>query len=152
MTGALTCPLHNGLRMVAQPTQETVSMIGVAYCTLSDKFQIQNLEVYFDQNEPMSSMVKNNNSPLGLPAKGKTAGGVDVQLKAAPSQAKPGLERQKLTARDSSSNNISDVNKSVQKAQVEKQHLEPEEGASPNTASPGRGVLGSLWNMLGSGS
>ena len=59
--------------MVAQPTQEVVSMVGVAYCTLNDKMQIQDLEVYFDQNEPMNSMVKLKNNPL-LPAKGKRAG------------------------------------------------------------------------------
>ena len=51
MTGPLTCPLQNGLRMTAQPTNEVVSMIGMAYVTLNDKYQIQDLEVYFDQNE-----------------------------------------------------------------------------------------------------
>ena len=147
MTGPLTCPLHNGLRMVAQPTGEVVSMTGVAYCTLSDKFQIQNLEVYFDQNEPMASMVKQNTSSLGLPVKGKTAGGVDVELKAAPPQGQAGPERRKLIARDNSNSNVTDVKRSVQKAQVEKQYKEPEE-----TAASGKRILGSLWSMLGSGS
>lgn len=41
MTGPLTCPLQNGLRMTAQPTNEVVSMIGMAYATLNDKYQIQ---------------------------------------------------------------------------------------------------------------
>ena len=60
MTGPLTCPLQNGLRMTAKPTNEVVCVIGMAYATLNDKFQIQDLEVYFDQNEPMSSMVRIN--------------------------------------------------------------------------------------------
>ena len=144
MTGPLTCPLHNGLRMVAQPTQEVVSMIGVGCCTLNDKMQIQDLEVYFDQNEPMNSMVRLKNNPL-LPAKGKTAGGVDVEVKAVPAQVQAGPERQKLIARDNSSNRVTDVRGSVQKAQIEKQYSEPVE-----SVSQGKGILGGLWGMLGS--
>lgn len=100
MTGPLTCPLHNGLRMVAQPTNEDISMLGVAFCSLNEKFQIQDLEVYFDQTEPMNSMVKINGSPMGLPAKGKTPGGVDMEMKPITTPVSP--ERVKaITRRDS---------------------------------------------------
>ena len=44
--------------MTAKPTNEVVSVIGMAYLTLNSRFQILDLEVYFDQNEPMSSMVR----------------------------------------------------------------------------------------------
>ena len=46
--------------MTAQPTNEVVCVIGMAYASISPTFQIQDLEVYFDQNEPMSSMVRIN--------------------------------------------------------------------------------------------
>ncbi|DBB08879.1 hypothetical protein WJX82_007642 [Trebouxia sp. C0006] len=138
MTGPLTCPLHNGLRMVAQPTNEVVSLTGVAFCTLSDKFQIQNLEVYFDQNEPMNSMVKINNSPIGLPAKGKTAGGVDVELKPPGPQASP--ERKKAINRgDSTASSVAEARKPEPQKPLEKQF------SSPDQQEGGTGIWGGIW-------
>ena len=142
MTGPLTCPLHNGLRMVAQPTNEVVSLTGVAFCTLSDKFQIQNLEVYFDQNEPMNSMVKVNNSPIGLPAKGKTAGGVEVELKPPGPQASP--ERKKaITRDDKTASSLAETRKPEPQMPLEKQF------SSPNQQEGSTGVWGGIrgwWN------
>ena len=146
MTGSLTCPLHNGLRMVAQPTNEVVSMTGVAFCSLSDKYQIQNLEVYFDQNEPMNSMLKVNGSPIGVPSLGKTAGGVDVKLK--PPGPQPTAERKKVIMRnDSTASNNSESKKAlpVARAQLEKQFSAPNE-----EQSTGKGIWGGIRGMLGS--
>ena len=144
MAGPLTCPLHNGLRMVAQPTNEVVSMVGVAFCTLSEKYQIQDLEIYFDQNEPVNSMVKVNNSPIGLPAKGKTAGGVEVELKPPGPQASP--ERRKaITRTDSSASNTPEGRKALPRAPIEKQFSGPEEGAEA-----GRGIWGGIRGLWGS--
>ncbi len=143
MTGPLTCPLHNGLQMVAQPTNEVVSMTGVAFCTLSDKFQIQNLEVYFDQNEPMNSMVKVNNSPFGLPAKGKTAGGVDVELKPPGPQASP--ERKKaITRGDNTASSVAETRKPEPQRPLEKQF------SSPDQQEGGTGIWGGIRGWWGS--
>lgn len=40
--------------MCAQPTREVVTISGIAVCVLSPDFKIQELEVYFDQSQPMS--------------------------------------------------------------------------------------------------
>ena len=146
MTGPLTCPLHNGMRMVAQPTNENVSMIGVAFCSLNDKFQIQDLEVYFDQNEPMNSMVKVNGSPLGLPAKGKTPGGVEMELKPITTPVSP--ERKKaITRNDGQAGRASEARRTVTKAPLEKQvSIESDEFDSEAT---GKGILSNIWGLLG---
>ena len=142
MTGPLTCPLHKGLRMVAQPTNEVDSLTGVAFCTLSDKFQIQNLEVYFDQNEPMNSMVKVINSPIGLP-KGKTAGGVDIELKPPGPQASP--ERKKaITRDDSTASSVAETRKPEPQKPLEKQF------SSPDEQEGGTGILGKVRGWWGS--
>lgn len=142
MTGPLTCPLHNGLRMVAQPTNEVISMVGVAYCSLNEKFQIVDLEIYFDQNEPMNSMVKVGGSPLGLPAKGKTIGGVDVELKP-PSSAQASAERKRVITRtDSRSSSFSEAMVTA-RGQLEKQF------SAPSEDEPGNSIWGGIKGWLG---
>ena len=152
MTGALTCPLHNGLRMIAQPTMETISVIGMAYCTLSDKFQIQNLEVFFDQNEPMSSMVKVSGSPMGLPTKGKTPGGVDVEMK--PNNSPVSSERRKAITRRKEDDDGEQLSHAVEPRRA-RTHEPLEKAFSTESdglqsEGSGKGILGSIWGLLGS--
>lgn len=147
MTGPLTCPLHNGLRMIAQPTGELVSMVGVAYCTLNDKFQIQDLEVYFDQGEPMNSMVKVSGSPLGLPAKGKTPGGVDIEMKPITTPVSP--ERVKaITRTDNHAGHASASGRAVATPPFERYSLTESE----EDDAGGKGILSGIWGLLRSGS
>ena len=146
MTGPLTCPLHNGLRMVAQPTNEVVSMIGVAFCSLNDKFQIQDLEVYFDQNEPMNSMVKVNGSPLGLPAKGKTPGGVELEMKPITTPVSP--ERKRAVTRTAGQpGSATEAQRRNVKAPLEKQFSTASDEF--DSEATGKGILSSIWGLLG---
>ena len=143
MTGPLTCPLHNGLRMIAQPTGELVSMVGVAYCSVNDKFQIQDLEVYFDQGEPMNSMVKVNGSPLGLPAKGKTPGGVDIAMKPITTPVSP--ERVKaITRTNDHAGHTSESERAVVNPPLERYRSTESE----DDDSGDQGILRGIWGMF----
>lgn len=145
MTGPLTCPLHNGLRMVAQPTNEVVSMLGVAFCSLNDKFQIQDLEVYFDQTEPMNSMIKVNGSPMGLPAKGKTPGGVDMEMKPITTPVSP--ERVKaITRTEGHSGYTKETGRTMATPALDRQPSSDsdEDGALPS----GKTILSGIWGLL----
>lgn len=145
MTGPLTCPLHNGLRMVAQPTNEVVSMLGVAFCSLNDKFQIQDLEVYFDQTEPMNSMVKVNGSPLGLPAKGKTPGGVEMEMKPITTPVSP--ERVKaITRTENQSGYVTETGRAIAAPALDRQpSLESDED---DAVPSGKTILSGIWGLL----
>lgn len=149
MTGPLTCPLHNGLRMVAQPTNEVVSMLGVACCSLNDKFQIQDLEVYFDQTEPMNSMVKVNGSPLGLPAKGKTPGGVEMEMKPVTTPVSP--ERVKaITRTESQSGYTKETGRTMVTPTHDRQHSSDSD--KDDAVTSGRTMLSDtlsgIWGLL----
>ena len=145
MTGALTCPLHNGLRMVAQPTNEDVSMVGVAFCSLNDKYQIQNLEVYFDQTEPMNSMVKVNGSPMGLPAKGKTPGGVDMEMKPITTPVSPG--RVKAITRTEGRDGYTQENGRAMVSPPLNRQLSSDSNEYDSALS-GKGILSGIWGLM----
>ncbi|KAK9791845.1 hypothetical protein WJX73_000514 [Symbiochloris irregularis] len=57
MTGQLHCPLSNGMTIIAQPTMEQHGMSGCALARLDADFRMESLELYFDQQQPMASMV-----------------------------------------------------------------------------------------------
>lgn len=134
MTGPLTCPLHNGLRMTAQPTNEVVSMTGFAYATLNNKFQIQNLEVYFDQNEPMSSMVR-----LSAPGPGDFAKGT------APARS---AEKPKAADKVRSQSEVS--SRTPSQAEMRKLDVSNSfrEGTPRQQAQTSRSIWGSIMNLL----
>lgn len=134
MTGPLTCPLHNGLRMTAQPTNEVVSMVGVAFATLNNKYQIQNLEVYFDQNEPMSSMVRIGPADL---IKGKARTQVAEKAKAS----------------SKGRNAIGDTSRTPSQAEMSKLDISnsSHEGTPRQQAQTTRSIWGSVMSFLAPG-
>lgn len=117
-------------------------MTGVAYCSLSEKFQIQDLEVYFDQGEPMNSMVKVNGSPVGLPAKGKTPGGVDIEMKPITTPVSP--ERVKaITRTNNHAGHTSETGRETIPEQLERyRSTDSDDGAG------GKGILSGVWGLL----
>ena len=72
MTGRLQCPLSNGMTILAQPTMEEHGMTGSALARVDADFRMVDLEIYFDQQQPMASMVKIGRlpgaSPKGTPS------------------------------------------------------------------------------------
>ena len=63
MSGRLQCPLSNGMTIVAKPTMQEHGMCGSAMARLDSGFRMTELEIYFDQQQPMASMVKQATNP-----------------------------------------------------------------------------------------
>ncbi|CAG8507790.1 6849_t:CDS:2 [Ambispora leptoticha] len=59
MSGKLRCPMRNGSELIAEPTNEIVELFGVTVATINEKFQILQLETFFNPNDLFSQMVKN---------------------------------------------------------------------------------------------
>lgn len=60
MTGRLQCPLSNGMTIIAQPTMQEHGMCGSALARLDSDCRMVDLEIYFDQQQPMASMVRHS--------------------------------------------------------------------------------------------
>lgn len=63
MTGRLQCPLSNGMTLLAKPTMEEHGMTGCALAWLGAGCRMEKLEVFFDQQQPMASMVRHQAQP-----------------------------------------------------------------------------------------
>ncbi|CAG8624818.1 2814_t:CDS:2 [Funneliformis caledonium] len=59
MSGKLRCPMRNGSDLIAEPTNERVELFGVTIATINEKFQILQLETFFNPDDLFSQMVKN---------------------------------------------------------------------------------------------
>ena len=133
--------------MIAQPTHEVVSMIGVSFCSLNHNFQIQDLEIYFDQNEPMNSMAKVQGSPVGLPAKGKTPGGVDVEVQQMTPPVSPRASRGATRGLEQAAPQTATGSGGppVRAPWPLKKQISAE---SDDFDESGKGILGGIWEML----
>jgi len=63
MTGILECPMRTGQKLVAQPTNQFVQIFGMTIAEVDDKLQIIKLETYFNPNEILQQLAKNQVSP-----------------------------------------------------------------------------------------
>lgn len=59
MTGDLSVNLGNGEKLEAKASNEVVDTVGVTVAKVNDKFQIEDLETFYDPNVLMRKLAKN---------------------------------------------------------------------------------------------
>ena len=148
--------------MCAKPTHEVVTISGIAVCVLSSDFKIQELEVYFDQSQPMSSMVHSST------AASKSDAGTSVDAKACKqadfltqrrtslgtsADAKACKQADLLTQRRTSLGMMKDKDirnaLAAKKAEMSHQSELQTCELKQESQKAGTGILGGLWNLLG---
>ncbi|KAI8138528.1 hypothetical protein BJV82DRAFT_545774 [Fennellomyces sp. T-0311] len=65
MTGNLSVNLGNGQKLEAEATNEVVATFGVTVAKVNEKFEIEELETFYDPSDLMRQLSKNKKTPSG---------------------------------------------------------------------------------------
>ena len=67
MAGDYSCPMRNGQQVYAKATNELIEWFGILIITLNEKYQVCDMEMFFNPGDLISPMVKEITSISGSP-------------------------------------------------------------------------------------